>query len=264
MGQKGGAQMEAIDVSPEMLALVGTGDIGVHRWPHDPVVLEIRFGDVLTPAQLLYHDGLRPEALGLDRDEQRLLQIVARSACLRLLGRALDWEGGAIRYLPAGLQSIALAIRDCRLPLAAAVPYRLAKNIELFCEIIEAERSGALGLDAPPPGLTSADRERLAAARQLIEQKWSEKLTLEQIARSCGINRSKLARGFRELYHCTVTEALAERRLAEARRQLIATDLPVALIGYRNGYRNNAAFTRAFGRRFGLSPSNFRSAGVAA
>lgn len=264
MGHLDEGRMEAIDVSPEMLALVGTGELGGHQWPHDPVVLEICFGDILTPARLRYHDRLRPDALRRNGGEQRLLQIVARSACLRLLGRPLGWEDGAIRYLPAGLQSIALAIRDCRLPLAAAVPYKLAKNIELFCELIEAERSGALGAEAPPAGLTSADRERIAAARQLIEQKWSEKLTLEQIARSCGINRSKLARGFRELYHCTVSEAIAERRLAEARRQLIATDLPVALIGYRNGYQNNAAFTRAFGRRFGLSPSNFRSAGVAA
>ena len=54
------------------------------------------------------------------------------------------------------------------------------------------------------------------------------------------------------------------RRLAEAQRQLIATDLPIALIGYRNGYQNNAAFTRAFGRRFGLSPSTFRTTGIAA
>ena len=69
-----------------------------------------------------------------------------------------------------------------------------------------------------------------------------EKLTLDQIARSCGINRSKLSRGFRELYRCSVSEALAERRLAEARQQLLATDLPVSLIGYRSGYLNNASF----------------------
>jgi AraC family transcriptional activator of pyochelin receptor len=45
---------------------------------------------------------------------------------------------------------------------------------------------------------------------------------------------------------------------------LIATDLPVSLIGYRNGYQNNAAFTRAFGRRFGPSPSSFRNIRMAA
>lgn len=264
MGLRGGGQMEAIDVSPEMLALVGTGDVGSHRWPSDPVALEIHFGDCRTPACLRYLDRPTPELLKGRGAEPRLVQLVSRSACTRLLGKALDWEDGAIRYLPSALQAIVLAIRDCRLSLAAAEPYRLAKNIEFFCELMEAHRSGALGEAAPPPGLTTTDRERIAVARQLVDQQWNEKLTLELIARECGINRSKLARGFRELYGCTVSEALAERRLAEARQQLIATDLPVALIGYRNGYQNNAAFTRAFGRRYGLSPSTFRSMGVAA
>ena len=55
-----------------------------------------------------------------------------------------------------------------------------------------------------------------------------------------------------------------KRRLSEARNQLIATDLPVGLIGYRSGYQNNASFSRAFCRRFGVPPSNFRNQAVAA
>jgi AraC family transcriptional activator of pyochelin receptor len=101
-------------------------------------------------------------------------------------------------------------------------------------------------------------------ARRLIDEHWSEKLTLGQIARRCGLNRTKLTRGFRELYRCSVTEALAEKRLGEARRQLVATDLPVGIIGYRSGYTNNASFTRAFGRRFGVSPTDFRATRIAA
>ena len=104
----------------------------------------------------------------------------------------------------------------------------------------------------------------MASARELIEENWRERLTLSQIARSCGLNRSKLSRGFRELYRCSVSEAIAERRLAEARRELLATDLPVGLIGYRSGYQNNASFSRAFCRRFGIPPSDFRARGMAA
>jgi AraC family transcriptional activator of pyochelin receptor len=68
-----------------------------------------------------------------------------------------------------------------------------------------------------------------------------------------------LSRGFRELYGISVAEAVSERRLDQARRELLATDLPVGLIGYRSGYQNNASFTRAFGRRFGVSPTELRS-----
>jgi len=104
----------------------------------------------------------------------------------------------------------------------------------------------------------------IAAALPLALRECHEKLTLELIARRCSLNRSKLARGFRQLYSCSVIEALAERRLVEARKQLIATDLPVGIIGYRSGYLNNASFTRAFGHRFGVSPSDYRACGLAA
>ena len=264
MDHQRAGRMEAILVSEEMLALIGSGDLSTDDWPADPVVFEIHFGDRRTPAHLRFHG--RPEVT-LEADnggEDRLIQIVARAACERLLGSTLSWEEGSVRYLPAALQGIAVSIRDCQLPAASALPYRLAKNIEFLCELMEAQRRGELEEGSPCGGLSSTDRARIAAARQIVDRDWSAKLTLEQIARSCGINRGKLARGFRELYGCTVTEALAERRLAEAQRQLIATDLPIALIGYRNGYQNNAAFTRAFGRRFGLSPSTFRTIGLAA
>lgn len=264
MGQALATVMEAIHVSHEMVALIGSGPLGEHEWPADPVALEIEFGDRQTPASIRFHK-LPGDTLGAGPvDQLRLIQIVARDACQRLLGQPLEWEDGSVRYLPAGLHGIAAAIRDCRLPAATALPYRLAKNIEFLCELMEAQRCGELDGGTPAAGISSTDRARIAAARQIIDREWSEKLTLEQIARTCGVNRGKLARGFRELYGCTVSEALVERRLAEAQRQLIATDLPIALIGYRNGYQNNAAFTRAFGRRFGLSPSSFRTIGMAA
>jgi AraC family transcriptional activator of pyochelin receptor len=98
----------------------------------------------------------------------------------------------------------------------------------------------------------------------MIEERWHEKLTLETIARACGLNRAKLTRGFRDMFACTIAEALAEQRLRQASRMLLTTDKPVSSIGYENGYLNNASFARAFSRRFGVSPSDYRACGVAA
>lgn len=251
--------MEAIDVSPEMLTLVGTGVLGDHRWPTSPVAFEFDFG---SPASVRFH--AYPDPSALNRDGVRMIFLVARDACDRLLGQSLDIVDGDSFLLPAELRTIAQRIRDCALPEAVAVPYRLAKSIELLCDMLNAYGAGELSPACGSGTLSQLDMQRIAAARQLIDEHWEEKLTLGQIARSCGLNRNKLSRGFRELYQCTVAQALAERRLAEARRQLIATDLPVSLIGYRSGYLNNAAFTRAFGRRYGQSPSHFRACGVAA
>ena len=253
--------MEAIDVSPEMLTLVGTGALGEHRWPPMPVAFEI---DLRSPARFRFHRAPDRRTLEGRDAEARILLIVAEEACDRLLGRGLDLTDGESFFLPTELRAIALAIRDCELPDAAAAPYRLAKSIELLCEILGAQRTGVLMSCSGGASLSQVDMHRIAAARQIIDEQWTEKLTLDRIARRCGLNRSKLSRGFREVYRCTVSEALAERRLAEARRQLIATDLPVSLIGYRSGYLNNASFTRAFGRRFGQSPTDYRACTVAA
>jgi AraC family transcriptional activator of pyochelin receptor len=256
--------MEAIDVSPEMLALVGRGRIGEHRWPSEAIAFEVGFASSHGPWRLTFHRTPVASKLEANAREARLILIVDRRACERVLGAELELEDAAERGLPSELGEIANAIRDCVLPAAAATPYRLAKSIELLCEIMNALREGRLVDDAPVVALTRRDVERVAAARKIIETHWNEKLTLCSIASRCGLNRSKLARGFRLLYNCSVTEALLERRLAEARSQLMSTDLPVGLIGYRSGYQNNASFSRAFCRRFGVPPSDFRARPVAA
>ncbi len=141
---------------------------------------------------------------------------------------------------------------------------RLARSIEMLCQFFAALRTGSLVAIEGQPGLVESDIARIAAARRIVDERWHEKLTIDNIARSCGINRDKLTRGFRELYHCSVGEALSERRLRQARTLLAASDLPVASIGYRCGYLNNASFTRAFSRRFGMAPTAMRRMGVAA
>lgn len=253
--------MEAINVSPEMLTLLGSGVIGDRQWPTAPVAFEFDFSG---PATFRFHRKPQVRMLDARHGELRLVFLVARSACERLLGSSLELSDAQSFFLPAELRGIALAIRDCALPAAVATPYRLAKSIELLCELLQAHASAQLTPTSASAGLSQLDQRRIAAARQLIDAEWSKKLTLNQIARQCGLNRSKLSRGFRDLYRCSVTEALAERRLSEARRQLLATDLPVSLIGYRSGYLNNASFTRAFGRRFGVSPTGFRACAMAA
>lgn len=251
----------AIQVSDEMLALLGKGRLGDDAWPTNPVAFVIDISGFREPPTFTFLSHPDHMLLGEDNDLQRLIFIVAREACDRLRGQPFGLEEGRAYLLTAELRAIGVAIRDCALPEAAAAPYRLAKCIELLCEIIEADRHALL---VPVVGeigfsLSSSDITRIAAAKLVIDERWNEPLTLEQIARECGVNRSKLSRGFRELYGTSVAEALTHRRLEQARQSLLVTDLPVGLIGYRSGYHNNASFTRAFGRRFGVSPSELRS-----
>ena len=252
--------MDIIEVSPEMTALIGSGSVGSPTLPDNPIVLSIGFGGRDGPPSLKL-DGWPPEVEG---DECRLIFLVARDAVARIGGRKLLEAERDAYHLPSELRAIALALRDAPVPAEALSTYRLAKSIELLCEAVRLFDGGHLAPLAGDGALSASDTRRVIEAKRMIDERWSEKLTLDAIARACGLNRAKLTRGFRELFDCTVAEALASRRLNQASRLLLTTDMPVSVVGYEAGYLNNASFARAFGRHFGRSPSDYRACGMAA
>ncbi|HEY1878693.1 MAG TPA: AraC family transcriptional regulator, partial [Caulobacteraceae bacterium] len=238
-------------VSPEMTAFFGpeTADAPI---PPRPIEMIVEPGPRAWTLRVNSSSGTETPSGRPDR----IIFLVQREAIERLGGGDL-LEGGDF-HLTAELRAIAHSLREPSAALEAVSTYRLAKSIEFVCETIRQFRTGQLAPLSPEAQLSAADTRRVQAARQLIEDRAGEKLTLDYIARSCGLNRSKLTRGFKELFDCTVAQAIAERRLETARRMLLTTDLPVSSIGYVTGYLNNASFTRAFGRRFGRTPTDTR------
>ena len=249
-----------VEVSPEMIALVGQGPLDADRWPSDAVAFAFEVADPDGCATLSYHGA--PAAAALEALDAQLVLLVARGACRRIFGSLPGHEG--LFHIPAKLRAIAVGILHCPLPEPARTTLRLAKSIELLCETFLLLQQDALIPAARDAQLSYHDCQRIRAARRLIETRWNEKLTLDSIASACGINRSKLVRGFRDMFDHSVADLIAEQRLGEAKRMLLATELPIAAVGYRCGYLNNAAFTRAFSRRFGVAPSSFRAAALTA
>ncbi|MDB5714359.1 MAG: AraC family transcriptional regulator [Sphingomonadales bacterium] len=242
-------------VSSEMTAFVGNGGITTTGWPVDAIGLSFRLADATF--------ALHPDPADIpDLADADLVFIVAREACRRIFGAVptdpANW------HLPSEMRAIALALHHPQLPDSAHSTFRLAKSIELLCATFGMFTDGAL-IPANADGkLSAGEAERIVAARRMIDEHWHEKLTLDTIARTCGLNRAKLTRGFRAMFDCSVSDAIAERRLGGARQMLLVTDLPVSSIGYRCGYLNNASFTRAFSRRFGLAPTRLRADRIAA
>ncbi|BCA62644.1 AraC family transcriptional regulator [Sphingomonas sp. HMP9] len=244
-----------IDVSPEMIAFIGDGSVPPDAWPE----AAIGFSYVLSPAICAFH--LDAQASD-DLAAADIVFVVTREACIRTFGMLPDADG--TWHMPSEMRSIALAVRDCRLTGLAAATLRVAKSIELLCVTFEQLGDGSLIPADGSGALTASEARRIAAARDLIDKRWNEKLTLETISRACGINRAQLTRGFRSMFAMSVADAISDRRLGGARQLLLATDLPVSAIGYKCGYLNNASFTRAFSRRFGQAPTQLRNSRLAA
>jgi AraC family transcriptional activator of pyochelin receptor len=243
-----------VRVSPEMMSFVGPGTVPTGEWFSRRVVMW--FAGIEGGGDAVFGCGTD------DLASAALVLVVDEAACHRIFEMLPD-DGGPW-HLPAELRAIVFAIRDCALPARMTETLRLAKSIELLCAVFDRFRAGTLVAVDGNAALTEMDTARIATARRIVSERWHEKLTLDGIARACGLNRGKLARGFRAMYDCSVTDALTEQRLAGARALLQGTDLPVKAIGYRCGYLNNASFTRAFSRHYGVAPTRFRAGALAA
>lgn len=237
-------------VSAEFTSFVGRGLCNAASLPPDALILG--FGDIGEPAvSVLDFAGLSDDASG-----ELLVFAISRGACLRLFGQVP--RPGGRWYLPADLRGLGRAVVAVEGESEAAMLLRSARSLELLCQLF-----AALGADrmVEVRGATTLGEEdiaRVAAAHQIINDHWRERLTVDDVARRCGLGKDKLTRGFRELYRCSVAEAVSARRLESARQLLSESDLPISSIGYRCGYLSNASFTRAFTRRFGMAPTEMR------
>jgi AraC-like DNA-binding protein len=105
------------------------------------------------------------------------------------------------------------------------------------------------------------DEPLLAEVFGFIEDRYHEPISLRDVARAVSLSRGHLTTVVRRKTGRTVVEWIAERRMAEARRLLVETDLSVEEVGRRVGYVDAGYFVRSFRRAHGATPLNWRRAG---
>lgn len=135
--------------------------------------------------------------------------------------------------------------------------YLHAKVVELLCLTVEQLRRA----EPIPEGalrLTERDAQCLEEARKILMH-CSSIPSLERLARRVGINRSKLAIGFKQLFGLTVGQFHRERRLELARELLQHHAVGIGNIAAAAGYADAGSFSKAFRAHFGLLPSELRS-----
>jgi AraC family transcriptional regulator, transcriptional activator of pobA len=105
------------------------------------------------------------------------------------------------------------------------------------------------------------DETLLAEVFGFIEDHYYEPISLRDVARAVSLSRGHLTTVVRRKTGRTVQEWIAERRMAEARRLLVETDLSVEEVGRRVGYGESGYFVRSFRRAHGSTPLAWRRAG---
>lgn len=111
-------------------------------------------------------------------------------------------------------------------------------------------------LAGPPEG--GAGDPLVAAVLDTIEAGFRDPISTRDVARALGYTTGHLTTVVRERTGRTVLEWLTERRMIEARRLLVETDLPVALVAERTGHRDAAYLVRRFREQHGVTPARWR------
>lgn len=98
----------------------------------------------------------------------------------------------------------------------------------------------------------------LASVFALVEQRFTEPVSLRDVAAALGLTPGHLTTVVGTRTGRTVQQWITERRMREARRLLVDTDLTVTEIAPRVGYRDVGYFVRRFRAAHGSSPAAWR------
>jgi len=92
----------------------------------------------------------------------------------------------------------------------------------------------------------------------VIEQRFDQPLSLDDVARAVAVSPGHLARVARSVTGRSVNAWIADRRMVEARRLLLDERTKVEQVAFRSGFSDVGYFRRQFRRYHGVSPAQWR------
>lgn len=93
---------------------------------------------------------------------------------------------------------------------------------------------------------------------RLLEEHYREPRDVSFYAEKLFMTTRNLNLICQDILHQSVSEIIENRKLTEAKNQLISTDKTISEIGYDIGFKEKTYFTHAFKRKTGITPSEFR------
>lgn len=173
-----------------------------------------------------------------------------------LLGKSdlLSQNWGSIDY---SIEQVIRQIINCNYSAELKKMFLLSKSIELL--VLSAESYSYFVNKKKVFLKNKSDKEKIIAARDLINESLNCPPNLNQIAKTIGLNEYKLKRGFKEIFNNTVFGYLTEQRLNLAMQYLKDTQKTSSEIAYSLGYATPQHFSNAFKNKFGFAPNSVRN-----
>lgn len=102
--------------------------------------------------------------------------------------------------------------------------------------------------------------EHLKKALEVIENSYSDCITLDSLARAAGMNSKYFCRYFREMTHRTPIDYLNYYRIEQACFKLATSNSSIAEIGMSCGFNDVSYFIKTFKKYKGMTPKKYLSA----
>jgi AraC-like DNA-binding protein len=96
-------------------------------------------------------------------------------------------------------------------------------------------------------------------AHTYIRINYDRSITTCKVAEALGYNADYLGRIYRQVYGCTLTEAIHRRRIHVACQYLLDSNLTVEQIAHKCGFSDPDYFRRIFRRHMQISPGDYRN-----
>lgn len=114
--------------------------------------------------------------------------------------------------------------------------------------------------DAPGPGLSARDRDRVLHAADLLTGNLDAAPGLAQLACSVGMCRTRLHECFCRVHGVSPLEYLQRQRLETAMAHLAAGRMNVTQAAFAVGYSSSGYFSKVFKKQYGRPPKAFMAA----
>ncbi len=99
---------------------------------------------------------------------------------------------------------------------------------------------------------------RIAAALRLVDEAFSRRLTVTELAAASGLSTSHFHARFKAVVGCAPLAYLTRYRRLIAQQLLMATDLPIAVIAAEAGFASPSRCYAAFHAAHGIGPATLR------
>jgi len=192
-----------------------------------------------------------------EQPTQRPTVLDSEAAWQQVLARDTSAEGQFV-----------YAVESTRIYCRPGCPSRhpARPNVRFFATCEEAEAAGFRACRRCKPeqrsGRTDPHSEAITRAAQILREAAGEPLSMDSVARSVGLSRFALLRGFQRVLGVTPAEFARAQRRERFRKEVRRPDASVTDALYAAGFGSSSRLYQDSTSAFGMQPSAMKSHGV--